>query len=64
MKEICVQCPYRRTVTFRRSGFSKSAWEHIAQRFYLTEDPAKIQSITIEGEDDYGHLILHLVMDD
>lgn len=64
MRERWVQCPYGREVTFRRSGFSKSVWEHIVQRFYLTEEPSTIQSITIEGEDDYGHLILHLVLDD
>ncbi len=64
MKEVCVQCPYRRTVAFRRSGFSKSAWEHIVHLFHLTQEPNKVQSITVEGEDDYGHLILHLVLDE
>lgn len=64
MKEIAVQCPYGKTVTFRRSGMSKAAWEYVVHKFNLVQEPDKVQSITIEGEDDYGHLILRAAVDD
>lgn len=64
MREISVQCPYGKSVTFRRSGMSKSAWEYTVHKFNLTQEPESVQSITIEGEDDYGHLLLRIVVDE
>lgn len=58
-----LEYPYDHSVTLRRSGIkSKSAWEHICQKFGIRQvPPEKIQSITIEGEDDYGRLQISIV---
>lgn len=64
MRELSVQCPYGKSVTFRRSGMSKAAWEYTVHKFNLTQEPENVQSITIEGEDDYGHLLLRIVVDE
>ena len=61
VRRIDLQTEYGRSITFRRSGFSKSAWEHICQKFGANTVPyEKIQSITIDGEDDYGHMLFHI----
>lgn len=57
-----LEYPYDRSVTLRRSGLSKSAWEYVCQKFGINQlSPEKVQSITIEGEDDYGHLMISIV---
>lgn len=57
-----LECPYRRSVTFRRSGVTRKDWEYICQKFAINQlPPEKVQSITIEGEDDYGHLLISIV---
>lgn len=57
-----LECPYRKTVTFRRSGVTRKDWEYICQKFGINQiPPEKAQSITIEGEDDYGHLLISIV---
>lgn len=57
-----LECPYRKTITFRRSGVTKKDWEYLCQKFGINQlPPEKVQSITIEGEDDYGHLLISIV---
>lgn len=57
-----LECPYRKTVTFRRSGVTKKDWEYLCQKFGINQlPPEKVQSITIDGEDDYGHLLISIV---
>lgn len=57
-----LECPYRKTVTFRRSGVTKKDWEYLCQKFGISQiSPDKIQSITIDGEDDFGHLMISIV---
>lgn len=57
-----LECPYRKTVTFRRSGVTKKDWEYLCQKFGINQlPPEKVQSITIDGEDDYGHLLISVV---
>lgn len=58
-KIVSLEAPYGRTITLRKSGVSKSAWEYIVHKFGVTSyDPDKILSITVDGEDDYGHLLI------
>ena len=57
-----LECPYRKTITFRKSGVTKKDWEYLCQKFGINQlPPEKVQSITIEGEDDYGHLLISIV---
>lgn len=59
---IELECPYRKTVTFRRSGVTKKDWEYLCNKFGINQlPPEKVQSITIEGEDDFGHLLITVV---
>ena len=61
---LFVECPYGKTITFRRSGLSKSAWEYVVHKFGIIDrEPEHVKSITIEGTDDYGHLDLTVVAD-
>lgn len=58
-KIVSLEAPYGRTITLRKSGVSKSAWEYIVHKFGITSyDPDRIISITVDGEDDYGHLLI------
>ena len=60
--KVDLECPYGKAITFRRSGMSPKAWEYICYKFNIAQVPAeKIQSITIEGEDDYGHLLISFI---
>lgn len=57
-----LECPYRKSITFRRSGVTRKDWEYLCQKFGINQiPPEKVQSITIEGEDDYGHLLISIV---
>lgn len=59
---VDLECPYGRTVIFRRSGVTRKDWEYLCQKFGINQlPPEKVQSITIEGEDDYGHLLISIV---
>jgi len=41
---------------------TKKDWEYLCQKFGINQlPPEKVQSITIEGEDDYGHLLISIV---
>lgn len=63
-KRIDLLCPYAHNVTFRRSGLSKSAWEYVVHKFGISVvEPEKVSSITIEGEDDFGHLLISIMAD-
>ncbi len=57
-----LECPYGKTITFRRSAVSKKAWEYLVYKFGISQiPPERIQSITIDGEDDFGHLIINII---
>jgi hypothetical protein len=59
---VDLECPYGRAVIFRRSGVTRKDWEYLCQKFGINQlPPEKVQSITIEGEDDYGHLLISIV---
>lgn len=60
---IEMECPYGRDVVFRRSGFSKGAWEHIVHKFGITYEPEVVMSIRIDGEDDFGHLLISVTVE-
>lgn len=51
--------PYSHGVILRRSGVSKKAWDYICWKFGITiAEPEQITSIQIEGEDDFGRLLI------
>lgn len=63
-KRIDLLYPYAHNVTFRRSGLSRSAWEYIVHKFGISVvEPEKVSSVTIEGDDDYGRLIISVMVD-
>lgn len=63
-RRIDIEYPYAHGVTLRRSGVSKAAWEYIIHRFGITQaEPSRISSITIEGESDYGRLLISAVVE-
>ena len=63
-KRIDLAFPYARGVVLRRSGMSKSAWEYVVHKFgIIVVEPEQISSITIEGEDDFGHLLISIMVD-
>lgn len=65
VRQISLEYPYSHSVTFRRSGFSKVAWEAIVHKFGVTQaEPQKIQSISIDGDDDYGRLQLSIIVEE
>ena len=56
--------PYAHSVVLRRSGLSKSAWEYVVHKFGISVvEPEHVSSITIEGEDDYGRLMISVMVD-
>lgn len=64
-RRIDLEYPYSHGVTLRRSGMSKAAWEYIVHRFGVTcAEPSRICSITIEGESDYGRLLISAIVED
>lgn len=64
VKKIDLEYRYDHHPTLRRSGMSKSGWEYVVHKFGIAVEPQKVMSITIEGEDDYGHLLLSCVMEE
>jgi hypothetical protein len=64
VKQVFIEYPYSHSVTLRRSGFSKAAWSVIVHKFGVNGyEPENVQSITIEGEDDFGHLQLSVIVE-
>lgn len=63
VKKVDIMYAYDHHPTLRRSGLSKHAWEYIVHKFGVAAEPEKVQSITIEGDDDYGHLLLSYVVE-
>ena len=61
--KVDIMYPYDKHPTLRRSGLTTSAWEYVVQKFGIVADPKKVLSITIEGEDDFGHLLLSYVVE-
>jgi hypothetical protein len=42
---------------------TKSAWGYVVHKFGITSyDPDKILSITVDGEDDFGHLLISIAI--
>ena len=64
VKQLNLEYRYDHHPTLRRSRMTKSAWEYVVHKFGITVEPQKIMSITIEGEDDYGHLLLSCVVEE
>lgn len=64
VKQINLEYRYDHHPTLRRSGMTKSAWEYVVHKFGISFEPEKVMSITIEGEDDYGHLLLSCVVEE
>ena len=63
-KRIDLEYPYGHSITLRRSSMSKKDWEYIVQKFGISQAPSEyIRSVTIEGEDDFGHLLLSVIVD-
>lgn len=62
-RKIDIQYAYDHRPTLRRSGMPKGAWEYVVHKFGIVEDPQKVRSITIEGDDDYGHLMLSYIVE-
>lgn len=62
---VSLEAPYGRTITLRKSGVTKAAWEYIVHKFGVTSyDPDKILSITVDGEDDFGHLLVSITVEE
>lgn len=65
VRRVDLEYRYDHTITLRKSAFPKSAWETIIHKFSITQfEPERIQSLTIEGEDDFGHLQLSAMVED
>lgn len=65
VRRVDLEYRYNHSITFRRSSFSKGAWGTIVYKFSISQfEPDEIQSITIEGEDDYGHLQLSIIVEE
>lgn len=63
VRKVDIMYAYDHKPTLRRSGMSKHDWEYVVHKFGITAEPEKVQSITIEGDDDYGHLLLSYVVE-
>lgn len=65
MRTVSLEAPYGRTITLRKSGVSKAAWEYIVHKFGITSyEPDKILSVTVNGEDDFGHLLVSIMVEE
>lgn len=65
VRRLDLEYRYDHTITLRRSSFSKAAWETIIHKFSITQfEPSRIQSLTIDGEDDFGHLQLSIMIEE
>ena len=57
LKEVFLETPYGKTVTLRRSGVSKKAWDYICKKFGVYQfDSEKIVSLKVEGQDNFDRL--------
>lgn len=55
---------YGHTVILRRSGVSKKDWEYLCHKFgIINYAPEEVTSITIDGEDDYGRLMISITVE-
>lgn len=65
VKVIHLEYPYAHSVILRRSAFTKSAWEVLVHKFGINSaEPKDVQSISIDGEDDFGHLQLSICVEE
>lgn len=64
-KRIELLYQYDHRPVLRRSAMSRKAWDYICHKFSVTQvDSDKVASITIEGEDDYGRLMVSAMIED
>lgn len=57
--ERTFETPFGKTVTLRRSCFSKKDWAYICSRFSVTEwPPERVISIKIEGQDSVDRFLI------
>lgn len=64
-KTVCMVFPYDRFPIFRRSAMSKKDWSYICHKFGVdSHDPKSVRSIAIDGEDDYGRLMITVTFDE
>lgn len=61
---VSLQCPYGSEVTLRRSGLSKNDWSYVLKRFGVTRDPETVEYIRVVGEDDFGHLLVDIMVEE
>lgn len=65
IKLLHIEYPYSHSVILRRSAFTKSAWETLVHKFGISCAESKdVLSITIDGEDDFGHLLLSICVEE
>ena len=62
-KLITMQCPYGQSITFRRSAMGKKDWEYVVHKFGITTEPDHVLSISIVGEDDFGHIMIDVTVE-
>lgn len=56
---------YGHTPMLRRSGMSKKSWDYICHKFGVTQvDSERVLSISIDGEDDYGRLLISATIEE
>lgn len=63
-KRVDLVYPYSHGIILRRSGMSKKAWDYICHKFGINvAEPEKVTAISIEGEDDYGRLLISIMVE-
>lgn len=64
-RRVELEAPFGRTITLRRSGMKKKDWAYVVRRFGITQThPDDILSITVEGDDGYGHLVISIIVEE
>lgn len=61
---VSLQCPYGAQITLRRSSYSKKGWDYTCKRFGILRPPETVEYIRIVGEDDFGHLIIDIMVEE
>lgn len=56
---------YGHTPMLRRSGMGKKSWDYVCHKFGVTQvDSESVLSISIDGEDDYGRLLISATIEE
>lgn len=62
---LALEAPFGQTITLRKSGMKKKDWAYVVKRFGITQvHPDDILSITVEGDDGYGHLQISIIVEE